>query len=360
MGWAKTAFLNLILISGGILSAVLAFEGLSSIPLHFPKMLNHLPAPFKNYARGLYISQRSIVQLDPKMARYDREVFYTLRPGQFAFKNLEYDTSYSVNSAGFRDTEASLQRPRIVVLGDSFAMGWGVSQSEAFPKVLERLTGEKVLNAAISSYATAREASLIDRIDTSEMHTLVIEYCNNDLEENEDFYQRGNTLRSRSEKEYSSLVHAQSERTGYYPGKYALFLFKWGMKYLARMWLKAEIFPEPGEQVFHGGRPEIDEASLFLNALSHASRKDLRKVNIIAIETTERGFPAPEFRKQMIERVTRRALPENLSHLHFLDVSDILTADHYFVLDDHLTSEGHALIAKRLASQIANQKGSLQ
>lgn len=52
------------------------------------------------------------------------------------------------NSQGLRDTEVPLWGPpTILVLGDSFTFGWGVSNGETFPDVLESLTHVNVLNA---------------------------------------------------------------------------------------------------------------------------------------------------------------------------------------------------------------------
>jgi len=54
--------------------------------------------------------------------------------------------------------------------------------------VLGGLTGLRTLNAGISSYATAREIALLDRLDTSRLKCHVIQYAHNDLEENASFF----------------------------------------------------------------------------------------------------------------------------------------------------------------------------
>ena len=83
-----------------------------------------------------------------------------------------------MNRLGLRDDEASLRAPAVVVLGDSYAMGWGVAQDETIAEVIERETGLRALNAGIASYGTVREMRLLDRIDTSRLRYLVIQYCN--------------------------------------------------------------------------------------------------------------------------------------------------------------------------------------
>ncbi|HEY6505513.1 MAG TPA: hypothetical protein VIZ28_16175 [Chitinophagaceae bacterium] len=49
------------------------------------------------------------------------------------------------------------------------------------------MTGEKVLNAGMSSYGTARELKNLYRLDTSGLQTLIIQYGRNDEVENEQF-----------------------------------------------------------------------------------------------------------------------------------------------------------------------------
>jgi hypothetical protein len=104
------------------------------------------------------------VQFLPDCGRYDPDVTYTLRPGVCRFRNAEFDTELRINSAGLGDDEASLRDASVVVLDDSHAMGWGVEQDEAFPQVLERITGLKTLNAAVPSFGTVRAIRLLRRL----------------------------------------------------------------------------------------------------------------------------------------------------------------------------------------------------
>ena len=67
---------------------------------------------------------RAILQTDPRFARYDPELFYTMRPGRFVFAQREFAHEFRVNSLGVRDEEGALDAPEIVVIGDSVAMGW--------------------------------------------------------------------------------------------------------------------------------------------------------------------------------------------------------------------------------------------
>ena len=83
------------------------------------------------------------------------------------FKTSEWDTHYSINSFGFRDRGFSPQKPagvfRILMLGDSYAEGYGVEADQSFPKVLERMLNNsegknyEVINTGIGSYSPILE-----------------------------------------------------------------------------------------------------------------------------------------------------------------------------------------------------------
>jgi hypothetical protein len=77
----------------------------------------------------------------------------------------------TINANGLRDEAVPYTRPqgekRILVLGDSVAFGWGLSQGEAFsdqmePQLLEQ-TGKQwqVINAGVNGYNTEQQASYL-------------------------------------------------------------------------------------------------------------------------------------------------------------------------------------------------------
>ncbi len=73
----------------------------------------------------------------------------------------------TINSKGLRDTEHPYAKPegvrRILVLGDSFAWGYGVADDEIFTSVLERLLAERegtrweVINTGVSGWSTDQQ-----------------------------------------------------------------------------------------------------------------------------------------------------------------------------------------------------------
>lgn len=98
-----------------------------------------------------------------------------------------------LNSRGLRDEEIPLAKPgeekRILVLGDSVAFGWGVSQGETFSDYMEPLLDERtgdrwqVINTGVNGYNTDQEARflLTEGIRYSPDYVLLV-YVSNDIE----------------------------------------------------------------------------------------------------------------------------------------------------------------------------------
>ena len=102
----------------------------------------------------------------------------------------------SINSHGLRDYEYSERKPpdvyRIVMLGDSTTLGWGVPLDQTVAKILERdlnrmgLPGHRrveVLNAGVGNYGTVQEVAhygAFDRVFHPDL--VVLEYFINDAE----------------------------------------------------------------------------------------------------------------------------------------------------------------------------------
>ena len=70
-----------------------------------------------------------------------------------------------INSQGLRDREYSLAKPagvyRVLILGDSTTLGWGVKAEDTAAKILERELGPRfeVINAGVGNYGTVQEFS---------------------------------------------------------------------------------------------------------------------------------------------------------------------------------------------------------
>lgn len=312
------------LVTVALLEALLLFS------FRYPT-LSPIPKPVLKHLHVLFI--RNTIQVMPACAQYDDTLTYTLRPGTCIFSNTEYSNEYSINSLGVRDDEAALDMPETVVLGDSIAMGWGVEQHEAFPKVYERITGSRTLNAGISSYGTARELMLLERIDRSALKHLIIQYHENDFAENKQF--ASGEWRTLSRGQYEATVQKHAEMQRYFPGKHTINLivvFRNAVLGLSSASL------DPAST----GRAWEHEAETFLQVLS-LSPVDLDdyQISVIALEI--------EFIQAAKQLATRSESPV-LSRIQFIDAGflhDIPGA--FYVLDDHPTAVGQDAIARRLS-----------
>ena len=96
------------------------------------------------------------ISSDPLIGHYHR-------PNRQAFlMGVQFDT----NSKGLRDREFSYEKPpgrlRIMMLGDSFTVGWGAKFDETFPKRIERMYADRgiqaeAINTGVGNYNTIQE-----------------------------------------------------------------------------------------------------------------------------------------------------------------------------------------------------------
>jgi lysophospholipase L1-like esterase len=113
-----------------------------------------------------------IASREPQISMlYDPEIRYVMAPSQ---KGWIDDGATTVNSLGFRGAEVAVPKPqgrfRVVIIGDSLTLGWGVADDETFAARLERLLHEQfpgrdldVINLGVGGYDTRQEVTLLAR-----------------------------------------------------------------------------------------------------------------------------------------------------------------------------------------------------
>jgi len=328
--------------------SVIATLAIAEVPfaafLSSPGIIPHLPSGLISHLRAYYLHHdRVLAQSLPECAIYDPGVFYTLRPGSCRFANREFDTVLRINSKGVRDSEDALVAPEIIVLGDSFTMGWGVEQDEAFPQALARLSGRRVLNTGVPSWGTVREARLLDRLDTSGLRYLVIQYSSNDAEENRLFKLRGNVLQISTERLFQQDVLRGYRRHRYYPGKITIEM------------LRGIFAPPPPEPA----APSAEEqAQLFVNALVHATSRDLSHVGLLVLELDSYRLASSSFLEALEREASAAAQPAFIRALRVADLRGRLEPSDYFALDDHLRASGQLKVAETLVEKLGEMSGS--
>ncbi len=99
----------------------------------------------------------------------------------------EYDVAFATNSIGLRDDEVGPKHGlRILMLGDSFASGYGVERSATFPSLLEQRLGTEIVNAGVGGYELVHQAHYFDAHGAAFDADLVVLmlYLGNDLSRN--------------------------------------------------------------------------------------------------------------------------------------------------------------------------------
>ena len=324
-----------------LIFAIVVVEIVLAVVVTTPSAAAMMPRSVRILFQQVYRHfKRSLIQFEPACTQYDPELTYILKPGRCTFENVEFSTEVRVNRLGLRDDDAALEAPEVIVVGDSYAMGWGVQQDEMLGRVLARASGLKVLTAGISSYGTVREMRLLDRLDTSRMKFLIVQYHDSDIVENQAFRDHAGTIPILSAADYQATVDWYRARQGYWPGKYTSGLF---MK-ITRLETS-----DPNAPRMPSSISSVDEATLFLNVLAHGTRKPLDDVKLIVFESSEQIRPPRSFLANVAVISRRNDQPAFIRRLHALDVAPLLEEDDFFSLDDHLRASGHEQIGKALA-----------
>ncbi|HTF35972.1 MAG TPA: hypothetical protein VK714_19985 [Myxococcota bacterium] len=131
---------------------------------------------------------------DPPFNPYrpDGRTGFALRAGADAVHTTgEFSVPVHVNALGLRGPERTVGKPpgtaRVLVLGDSFAFGFGVAQDETFSAQLERLLGERglqveVLSSGVPGWSLDNELVYL-RTEGFELEPdlILVASCENDL-----------------------------------------------------------------------------------------------------------------------------------------------------------------------------------
>ncbi len=308
----------------------------------FPGLNSLLPENLRYYPIKIYTYLDR--QLTRELAVWDEELTYILKPNTvMEHSNREFNVTISINNIGVRDDNDSLKNPDVVVAGDSFAMGFGVSQNETFAQVIEHETGLKVLNMGIESYGTAREVMLLNRVDTENLKYLVIQYCPNDLEENYNFNTNNGKLTNMSKADFDSTLKGYMDERNYYFGKYLL--------YLARNIKKESLpFTSKEEKKLYNRT----HAKMFLDALARI-KVDLNQAQLIAFDLVDEHASYilqqhPDYDSELFTEFVREMsanpdYPDYIKQMKIFNASDLIGDTERYHLDGHINKEGHAKLA---------------
>jgi len=298
-----------------------------------PGLLRMFSRRFRNSISYLYIQgDRKIMQYQKGCGRYSPDLGYTLNPGTFAYSEIEFTNEYHINSLGVRDTEKALDAPEIILLGDSFALGWGVDAQETFIKVLEKKTGLTTLNTCVPSFGTVREMIMLRKADRSCLKCLILQYCADDYDENRLYFQNGNQPQLMREETFEKIVNYFGRPISYYPGKYLRLKIRKKLNAL-----------KPANKPTTSDATCPDEVELFVHVLKQNADL-LTGIPLIVFELSGIN-QTNDFTRKLREKIKTPGEPSFIREMIILDIAAGLEENHYYVLDGHLTPEGHRIIA---------------
>jgi hypothetical protein len=341
---------------------ILAEAGCSWM-LHHP---SSIPPPFMTACREYYNNyQRDILQYNKNISRYDPAVFYRMITGNRSlFANIEFADSIFTDDAGFRTNisatannttsdpaKAAANRttpstPKIICLGDSYTLGWGVQQEETYPAQLQSMLNQPVLNTGMSSYGTIREVQSTRSLDKSAITTIIIQYCFNDADENKAFVGNHFLLSVSPERAYDSAVNMLWWSNLYFPGKYFCTLAKF---------ILAESIHPPASPA---QTTNFDtEATWFLEVLRH-SGLNFDRLHVFVFDIREYQYLTGKFIGALQQQLNS---PDNRlffkGNIYPLSVVGLLTPADYYILDEHLRPSGQKKLADYLANSIRRSTG---
>ena len=247
-------------------------------------------------------------------------------------------------------------------------MGWGVEHDETFAARLEAQTGRRVLNAGVSSYGTARESILLRRLDLENLDVLVVQYCPNDHPENERFLNNDRQLPISSAETWRQAVEAHLQRTAYYPFKHTLSLPRF---------VRQKPAPEPRTEGSAQRQTVLkprrhDPATAFLEILGdqlvaalspessgRAGSGSSDTAPSVVIFSLEAESVHDQFVRSVEKAVAQNERLRPLrDRFHYVDLTGRIGPEHRFVLDPHLNTTGHRIVADALMEHLQTILGA--
>jgi lysophospholipase L1-like esterase len=295
----------------------------------------------------------------PIAAAYDYAACcdYVLSPDQsFRFRKRQFDTQVTVNRMGLRGPVPTLgARERILVLGDSFAFGYGVQDDESFPARLGPLLAQKrgepvaIINTGHSGYDTRREfAYLKAHGERFRPTVIVVAFVLNDVLSNSgrfwfnavpDGWLRYFPLRATANF-LSYLIRSPEE-----------LLFKLGLNddydYAGR---DALTCLDPG-----GCAEDWRITYDYLHDLVRAARAMGARPLLVHVPLHEEVAPAGGAVYDSAGAEKRLVSFGQSADVPVVRLRDALHSRDYFPIDGHWTASGHRRAAKRIADAISLQ-----
>ncbi len=135
----------------------------------------------------LFFESKQVVKATPnqyKFYQFDSVLGWSNAPGSSGiFQRAEFSHPVHINNYGIRNSEIDLARTpgvkRVVVLGDSFTWGLGVSENNRFTERAEAILDGKFqfINFGVSGYGPIQYSLVLDKALELKPDVIVIAFC---------------------------------------------------------------------------------------------------------------------------------------------------------------------------------------
>lgn len=366
-------FLNIILIVISLGAAVLLVEAI---------------LPFFNIRtieEAVYQARRPVVQ--GIFGEYHPQLSYTLKKN---LKNVrlyypgQLDYTITTNKYGFRgsDWDLSPERKNIVIIGDSFAFGWGVQWEETAGQILERELQKsdplyQVINLATSGWDLDRIIQSLELYkDLLKPIAVVYIFCPNDLLGGIKKLPSGDydiEYHSRPGDEESFKAMVARQQPDYWSWN-KFYRSSYGKAYHARIIrpifstrIRKSLSIDPAPEGYDFPPPvdppsecTLDEEhkEFFLYCLNRLYA-DAGQSNFYILDTSDKSIlyrkDNPENRRWILREFCLKT-----KGAYFIDFETFVretpgSRKYYLDHDDHWSPEGHAVAARLLLEEMAFQ-----
>lgn len=296
-----------------------------------------------DYQRYFYFQNRSLVQTDPNCVEYDKKLLYILKNGECKFNNVEFRTSILVSHGNRVIARSNIEQPkqdsnRLFVLGDSYAFGWGVESSQSFSYFLQKESKFDVRNLSVPSYGTYREITkLIEGYKIDRQDILILQYCINDLSENQKFLSKINEKAVSQDIFSKSLVRNSSKKkidsTDFIKKAFTIPINRFLNFYLS---LKNQNILE--------NQRRYDFSNVHQKAMLKILNESKLPSDLRILVLVFDGRDSNDL------KFTENPEMSSRFNLHILNLK--LSRNDYFVLDDHWNSRGHKEVFRQISMKM--------
>lgn len=340
---------------------------------------------------ALFLSDRYLLtRLRLPLWKHDAELHYRHRPGakRTMITRDTVESFVSINRWGHHDTDFPRDKPpgefRMLALGDSVTMGFGVTYDETYSAHLERDLREKatgyssfeVINTGVHGYSTYQELRIFEESLAFDPDVVVLGFCLNDVTEpfvvSEEYGGVGLDYHGVTQTT-TPLVGWLANETGY--GRFFQRLAEGSKSVEAEK--RVEIYNARRMAELSLSDPEMKEAwritLSYLEATYDLARENGKPIVLLIFPFTfqlaDESLREPQ--RILLEHAASHGVdaidfapifqqvifddPEHLAFLHShgyskADIESFYKSriDNYFFDEDHFKSEGNAVVADAL------------